>query len=127
MARDGFLPRALAGPDDAPPLAAVVLQGALALLILVTHPLQEILQNLGAILMLSATLTAAALFRVRFTRTDLPRPSVPTLLAAGVFVASSVLLLAMGVQASWRFAAWIALALALAAIAFRLSRREAAA
>lgn len=124
MARDGFLPSLLRGDGDAPPLAATVLQGALALVILFTHPLQEMLQNLGAVLTLFAALTAGTLFGVRFRRPDLPRPSATALLAAGVFVASSVLLLAYGVQASWRLAAWLALALICASLAFRFASRQ---
>jgi basic amino acid/polyamine antiporter, APA family len=127
MARDGYLPAALGGRGDAPSFAATVLQGQLALLILLTHPLQEMLQNLGAVLTLFAALTAGALFKVWWSRPDLPRPSAGTLLAAGVFVASSIVLLGVGVRASWRLAAWLGLTLLLAAVAFRLSRRPAAA
>ncbi|HET9317422.1 MAG TPA: amino acid permease, partial [Vicinamibacteria bacterium] len=124
MARDGFLPAALRGRGDAPPLPAIVLQGALALLILLTHPLQEMLQNLGAVLTLFAALTAGALFKVRWSRPDLERPSAVALLAAGLFVASSLVLLAFGVQASWRLATWLGLALVLASAGFHLARRE---
>jgi APA family basic amino acid/polyamine antiporter len=126
MARDGYLPALLRGNGDSPSFAAIVLQGVLALLILLTHPLQEVLRNLGAVLTLFAALTAAALFQVR-RRPDLPRPAPGALLAAGVFVPASFLLLGYGVQASWRLAMWLGLALALAAVTFRLSRREASA
>jgi basic amino acid/polyamine antiporter, APA family len=125
MARDGFLPSALRGEGDTPPVAAVTLQGVLAFLILVTHPLQEMLQNLGAVLMLFAALTAGALFKVAWTRPDLPRPSGGALLAAGLFVTSSLVLLAFGVQASWYLASWLGTTLVLAALAFRFSGREA--
>jgi basic amino acid/polyamine antiporter, APA family len=124
MAKDGFLPRALAGSGAAPPLPAVVLQGALALLILLTHPLHEMLQNLGAVLTLFAALTAGALFKVRWTRPDLEQPTALALAAAGLFVASSLVLLTFGVQASWRLASWLGLTLVLASIAFRFTRRE---
>ena len=124
MARDGYLPAVLGGRSDAPSFAATVLQGQLALLILLTHPLQEMLQNLGAVLTLFAALTAGALFKVRFRRPDLPRPSAGALIAAGVFVAASLLLLGYGVQASWRLAAWLAVALVCASLAFRFARRR---
>jgi APA family basic amino acid/polyamine antiporter len=124
MAKDGLLPRALSGQGDAPPVAATLLQGALALLILLTHPLQEMLRNLGAVLTLFAALTAGALFRVRWSRPDLPRPTAVALVAAGVFVASSTALLAIGVRASWRLAAWLGVALVLAGAAYRVSRRR---
>jgi APA family basic amino acid/polyamine antiporter len=127
MARDGYLPAVLAGRGEAPSFAATVLQGALALAILLTHPLQEMLQNLGAVLTLFAALTAGALFRVRWGRPDLARPSAGALLAAGLFVASSVLLLGVGLRASWRLAAWLALVLVCASLAFRVARRRAAA
>jgi APA family basic amino acid/polyamine antiporter len=123
MAKDGFLPRALGGKDDTPPAAAVALQGALALLILLTHPLQEMLQNLGAVLTLFAALTAGALFKVRWARPDLEQPSVVALAAAGLFVAASLVLLAFGVQASWRLLSWLGLVLLLAGAAFHVARR----
>ena len=127
MARDGFLPSALRGGGGAPPAAATVLQGALALLILLTHPLQAMLQNLGAVLALFTALTAAALFKVRWGRVDLPRPSGAVLLAAAVFVVPSLALLGFGLRASWSLVAWLAVTLAFAAGAFHAARRPAAA
>ena len=124
MAADGFLPRALKGAGDTPAAAAIALQGALALLILFTHPLQEMLQNLGAVLTIFAALTAGALFNVRWSRPELPRPAAGALLAAGLFVACSLVLLAFGVQASGRLALWLAVVLAAAGAAFRLTRRK---
>ena len=124
MARDGYLPAVLGGRGDAPSFAAKVLQGQLALLILLTHPLQEMLQNLGAVLTLFAALTAGALFKVRFRRPDLVQPTTGALVAAGVFVAASLLLLGYGVQASWRLAAWLAVTLVCASLAFRFARRR---
>ena len=124
MAEDGYLPAVLRGTGTAPPPAAIVLQGALALVILFTHPLQEVAQNLGAVLTVFAALTAGALFRVR-RRADLAQPSVAERAAAGVFVASSLLLLAVGVQASARLAVWLALALLCGSAGYAWSRRGA--
>ena len=64
MADDGVLPRALAPrPDGHPPPASVVLQGLIALVILLTHTLQQVLANVGAVLTLFAALTALGVFR----------------------------------------------------------------
>lgn len=126
MARDGYLPRALARADGGPRAAAIVLQGALALAILLTHPLQDMLQGLGAVLTLCAALTAGALLAMPWTRPDLPRPSVPARLAAVVFVLSSLVLLALGVRASPWLGAWLVAVLAVSGAAFVLARRRAA-
>jgi APA family basic amino acid/polyamine antiporter len=127
MAEDGFLPRVLRADGAGPPPAAVVLQGALALAILFTHPLQEMARNLGAVLVVSPALTAAALFRLPRARPDLAPPSTASLVAAGFFVGASLVLLGYGVQASWRLAGWLLAVLGCAAAGFALSRRAAAA
>jgi APA family basic amino acid/polyamine antiporter len=67
MAEDGFLPRALVGGEGRPPVASVVLQGPL-LVLLFTHGLQQTLQGVGAVLTLFSALTAFSLFWVRFRR-----------------------------------------------------------
>jgi APA family basic amino acid/polyamine antiporter len=89
MARDGFLPKVFAGREGRPPAASVLLQSGLAILIILTHRLQEALQNVGAILALFAALTALSLFRVRFARPDLPRPPLISLAAAGLSTSAS--------------------------------------
>jgi APA family basic amino acid/polyamine antiporter len=87
MAKDGFLPRVFAGSEGKPPVASVLLQSSLALLIVLTHSLQQALSNVGAILQLFAAMTVFSLFRVRWGRPDLARPPVPSLIAAGLYAA----------------------------------------
>jgi APA family basic amino acid/polyamine antiporter len=128
MAADGFLPGVLRAREGRPPVASVVLQAVLALLLLYTHTLQQVLANVGAILTLFAALTSLSVFRVRFDpRSTLRRPSGTALLAAGVYVASSVFMLYFGFRGSTHLLAWIAVVAAVALAAFALTRRRSAA
>jgi APA family basic amino acid/polyamine antiporter len=117
MARDGLLPRVFAGEPGHTPRASVALQGALALVLLYTHELQQILTNVGAILTLFAALVALALFRVRFARPDLPRPSNGSLCAAGLYVVFAAWMLYVGFRGATHLLAWLA-AIAAAALLF---------
>lgn len=117
MARDGLLPRVLAGEGGRPPAASVVLQGLLALVLLFTHQLQQMLANVGAILTLFAALVALSLFRVRFARPDLPRPSTGSLCAAGVYVCFAAWTLYFGFRGATHLLAWLS-AIATAALLF---------
>jgi len=88
MARDGFLPRFLAGRGEHPPRSAIVLQGALALVIVLTQPLQAVLAMVGGVLMLFAALTALGLLVAR-ARGRTPTPSLAALGAAVIYVVVS--------------------------------------
>jgi len=88
MARDGFLPRFLAGRGEHPPRSAILLQGALALIIVLTQPLQAVLAMVGGVLMLFAALTALGLLVAR-ARGRTPTPSLAALVAAGGYVVIS--------------------------------------
>jgi APA family basic amino acid/polyamine antiporter len=120
MARDGLLPRVFAGTDARPPRASIVLQGALALVLLYTHQIQQILSNVGAILMLFAALVAFSLFRVRLSRPDLPRPSNVSLACAAVYVAFAAWSLYFGFRGATHLVAWLAV-IAAVALAFYLT------
>lgn len=124
MARDGFLPRVLAGKGDRPPLWATLLQTLLALLIFQTEGLQEILRNIGAVLSLLSALTAACLFKVRWFRADLPPPSALSLASAGFYVVSVGVMLYVGLPEASSFWLWTAGFLALAALAYAFLRRR---
>jgi len=95
MARDGFLPRALAGEGAHPPRLAVVLQGALALAILLLQKLQTTLAQVGAVLVLFAALTALGLVVARVRGRE-PRPSLLAVGAALVYVVASGWLFKLG-------------------------------
>jgi len=126
MAKDGFLPKALAGREGRPPVGSVLLQGALALVILFTHQLQQVLQNVGAILVLFAALTVLGLFRARFGRLNLPRPSAFSLVAAGLYVVSATYMLYFGFKEQPMLLVWIGgiVLVALAAYGVTLSSRR---
>lgn len=127
MARDGLLPRVFAGAGARPPMASIVLQGALALLLLYTHRLQQMLANVGAILTLFAALVALSLFRVRFSRPELPRPSRASLAAAALYVAFACWMLYHGFRGATHLLAWLAViaAVALGFYGFTAHFREA--
>lgn len=108
MARDGVLPRALAGKDGRPPTGAVLLQGALALALVFTHSLQEALSNVGAILVLFSALTAAGVFRLQ------PGAAPAAKAAAVVYVLSSAWMLYFGVKRNPTLFLWVLAAAALA-------------
>lgn len=127
MARDGFLPARFAGTPGAPPRASVILQGIVALLIVVTHSLQSVLQNVGAVLLLFSGLTVLSLFAVRYVHTQRPRPRRIALVAAAVHGTSALAMFAFGLATSWRLVVWVAVTMiaALAAYTVAVSRRSA--
>lgn len=141
MARDGFLPRGLAGSVDGPPVGALLLQGAIALVVLFTHELRTTLTNVGAVLVFFAALTAAGLFRATLrarTVTAAPfespgspasatapataPPAPSSLVAAGVYIASSAVMLYIGFRRSPSMLLWIGGLAAVALVAWAATR-----
>lgn len=128
MARDGFLPGFLAARDGHPPRAAVLLQGALAILIVETQGLRTALALVGAILVLFAALTALGLLVAR-ARGRTPAPSPLALGGAVAYVATSAWLFVreIGDPSSpgtpRERLGWIAAVVLLGLAAFGLSRR----
>lgn len=116
MARDGFLPRALAGSEGAPPVGSILLQAALSIVLIYTHTVKEVLGNVGALLTLFSALVALSLFRLR------PRAPLLALVAAAVYVASTVLMLWFGVQRASTVLHWVALVAVVAMIAYLVTR-----
>jgi APA family basic amino acid/polyamine antiporter len=119
MAHDGFLPRLFAGSGNGPPRAPILLQGAVALVIVGTHSLQTVLQNAGAVLAFFSGLTVLSLFAVRFVHTQLPRPRRAALIAAGVHGASAFAMFGFGVMTSWRLVVWMGVTSVVALVAYR--------
>jgi APA family basic amino acid/polyamine antiporter len=105
MAKDGFLPGALAARGDGPPRGAVLLQAMLALVILWTQPFQHVVHDVGAILTLFSALTLLGLFRRR------PRVEQSSIrihrVAAAVFIASAAGMLYYGFRAKTQLVLWI--------------------
>ena len=106
MARDGFLPAALRGRDGKPPVGAVLMQGGIALFLVFAYSVKDVLANVGAVLTLFSALTVFALFRVAFRRGEYPRPSLPALVAAGVYCTASVVMLYFGFSGSPTLYLW---------------------
>jgi APA family basic amino acid/polyamine antiporter len=106
MADDGLLPRILGTRRGRPPVGSVLLQGAVALLIVWTHTLRSVLQNIGAVLTLFAALTCLSLFVVFFRRRA--RPSRIALAAAAVYLLSSMWMLYFGFRQSSQLIWWVA-------------------
>lgn len=125
MANDGVLPRALASREGQPPVGAILLQGALALLLLFTHDLRTVLNNVGAILVLFAGLTMAGLFRaaVRATTPE-ARPRPVALAAAGVYVLVAAWTLFQGFKNSPSLLAWVGGVAAVALVAWAVTGRR---
>ncbi len=131
MAKDGFLPAALAGKDGQPPRWSVALQGALALLLVFTHKLSDVLQNVGAILTLFAALTMAGLFRAALGKVTQEKPRPLALAAAAVYAGSTVFMLYTAIG-RWlkppfgephpEFLVWIAVVTTVALVAWALTR-----
>ena len=124
MASDGLLPRMFQGRPNRPPASSIVLQSALSIALIFTHRVQQVLQNVGAVLTLSAAVTAACLFRVRFGEMELPRPSIGALVSAAVYVVAAILMLCFGVRNSPLLAGWIGAILLVAATAYRLQSKK---
>ncbi|PZR15004.1 MAG: amino acid permease [Archangium gephyra] len=121
MAKDGFLPAFLGGKAGRPPTGAVVLQGAIALLLLFTHDVRSVLSNVGAILVLFAALTVLGLFAVRARGTKV---SVVALVCAGVYVLSAVWMLFNGFKNSPTLLIWLAAVAVLGLGAFFVTNRQ---
>ena len=120
MAKDGFLPRFLASRAGKPPVGAVLLQGAIALLLLFTHDVRSVLSNVGAILVLFAALTVSGLFVARARGKD---PSAVSLLCAGVYVLSALWMLFEGFKKSPSLLVWLGVVALVGLGAFAITRR----
>lgn len=127
MAEDGYLPRMLRAKDGKPPVGSVLLQGAVATIIIFTQNLQNILHDIGAILTLFSALTAASLLWVRYRRRGSVTVSRITVVAAVVFIISAVFMFYYGIKANTNLLQWIVLIVIIASIAYFLSRRRFAA
>jgi APA family basic amino acid/polyamine antiporter len=122
MAGDGFLPRILGARGGRPPVGSVVLQSTLALFLLWTHSVQNVLSNLGAVLTLFAALTAAGLFKARLE--DLrPTPSTVSLLCAFVHVGSAAWMLYFGFAGKTNLLVWVGAIVGVATVAYLATPR----
>jgi APA family basic amino acid/polyamine antiporter len=125
MARDGFLPSLLRGKPGAPPRAAVVLQGALAIALLYLHTIGELLTNVAGILVLFSALVAIGIFMAKQRRPDLEAPRPSALVAAAAYAGSSVWMLYNAFKTQTGLIPWIAAATGAALIGYALTANRA--
>lgn len=124
MARDGFLPSFLSGKSNAPPRAAVFLQGALAIALLYLHSVSELLSNVAGILVLFSALVAVGLFVAKRRRPDLETPRPWALVAAFIYALSSGWMLFNAFKTRTGLIPWIAVAMGSALIGYALSAKQ---
>jgi APA family basic amino acid/polyamine antiporter len=126
MADDGALPRVFAARSGTTPAASTLLQGTVALALLLTHSFDLLVENVGAALTFTTALAALALLRARLRppqALDTSRLGLGPLTAAALyFLASTYTLLAAALERPSRLL-WIALLLAVAAVTHRTRRR----
>jgi APA family basic amino acid/polyamine antiporter len=127
MARDGYLPRLLAGSAGRPPIAAIVFQSALSLLFVFSHTLRALVGNVSAVLMLFSALTVLGLLRRWLAPGDQERPAGIAVAAAGAFIASTAYMLWAAFHDQLRVLPWLAVIIAVALVAWALTRRPRAA
>ncbi|MCY3003733.1 MAG: hypothetical protein NTV21_18205 [Planctomycetota bacterium] len=93
MASDGRFPSSFEAQSGVTPTRATLLQGALALVMLLTHSFDLLVENVGAVLTFTSALTALALVRARLRpplRFEVPKLSSPGVLCGlAYFVAST--------------------------------------
>jgi APA family basic amino acid/polyamine antiporter len=124
MAKDGFLPRILIGREGKPPVFAVILQGAIALVLVFAYDLQQVLQNVGAILTLFSALTVLGLFRVRFSSAYSEKPSTGSLLASAIYVLLAGWMLYFGFREKGSLLLWVAGVSLVALVAYFVTRKR---
>jgi APA family basic amino acid/polyamine antiporter len=124
MARDGFLPRSLAGVAGRPPAASIAAQGVLTVLLIYTHSVQQVLQNVGAILTLFSALTAACLFRVPRVRPDAPAVAPAARAAGALHVAFSAFMLYFGFRHSLDLLVWVGVVFGAGLLAYAAAARR---
>ena len=108
MAEGGYLPRVFAGHEGTPPRLSVLLQGALAIVLLATNKFDTLIKNVGAVLTLSTALTALALVRAAVAPAWAGRRPRPiALVAAALYVASCGWILWFALRSSPQTLWWI--------------------
>ena len=124
MAQDGFLPSALRGKDGKPPVGALILQGAIALFLVFSYSLKDILSNVGAILTLFCALTVFSLFWICFKRREYPRPAPLVMIAACFYLVVSGVMLYFGLKGSLTLNLWVAACILAALIGYFIAKRK---
>jgi APA family basic amino acid/polyamine antiporter len=126
MARDGFLPRVLQAKEGRPPIGAVILQGAIALFLVFAYQLQQILNNVGAILTLFSALTVFSLFWIWFRRKEFARPALAGRVAALFYLLLSGVMLYFGFKQSPTLNLWVGASILTALIGYFVTKKRVA-
>jgi APA family basic amino acid/polyamine antiporter len=126
MSRDGFLPRALQGKEGKPPIGAVILQGAIALFLVFAYRLQEVLNNVGAILTLFSALTVFSLFWIYWKRKEFPEPTFIALAAAFCYLLLSGVMLYFGFKQSPTLNLWVGASILAALVGYFVTKKRVA-
>ena len=117
MARDGFLPRWLAGDGSQPKASAALLQSGLALALLLTSSFEKLMAGMGVVLTASSALCALALLRV--ARRQPGRVATTARIAALVYFVVSGAAVVMALWIFPRALAWLAGLAVLTALGYR--------
>lgn len=125
MANDGFLPKGLRGKEGKPPMGAVILQGAIAMVLVFAYQLQEILSSVGAILTLFSALTVFSLFWIRIKRKASEKPDSVALAAALFFLLLSGVMLYFGFRESLTLNLWVGGSIVVALIGYFVTKKRA--
>ncbi|HSM93583.1 MAG TPA: amino acid permease [Anaeromyxobacteraceae bacterium] len=126
MARDGFLPRALAGGEGRPPVVSILLQSALSILFIFAfgeERLDDLLSKVGAILTLFSALTVLGLLRAWLRPGARGRPSGVSVASALVYLALAGYMLWFAFRGKVSVLPWLAVISACALGAWALTRR----
>ena len=99
MANDGLLPRIFCCQFNKPPIGALLIQGTLALILLHTQTILDIVKSSAAVIMIFSMLTVLTLFSIR-RKPDLGNPTLLSLLAAIVYTVSITVILCSSVFSS---------------------------
>jgi APA family basic amino acid/polyamine antiporter len=124
MAKDGFLPAILKGEEGKPPVGAVFLQGAIALFLVFAYRLQEVLNNVGAILTLFSALTVFSLFWIWIKRKEYPKPAFVVLSAACIYLVLSSVMLYFGFMQSPTLNLWVGACILAALAGYFLTKKK---
>jgi APA family basic amino acid/polyamine antiporter len=124
MARDGFLPKVLAGEENRPPMWSVFLQSAIALFLMFTNKFDVLLRNVGAILTLMSALTMLAVFRAQFGKTRFEKPGYVATGTAAVYVIASAWMFWKAFQLGQAAGSWIGVVCVVTIVAYLVTMVE---
>jgi APA family basic amino acid/polyamine antiporter len=118
MAEEGYLPRVFIARANRPPVWSVLIQGGIALVLLLTHGFEALLRSVGAVLTLSSAVTVAAVVRLRFGTGPWRRPPATVLGAALLYVGLSAWILWFTISEAPRTLLWLTVVIVAAVVGY---------